>query len=767
VSRSLGQALREVALRRVVEQLTDALPIADDHAAIELLAAARADTGIPLRELDAHIAAHPDALRTGDPDCPLVVVRLTHALRDAGYALVVPPGCAACGKITLGLERVGPTGRICRRCWIRATGPKTCARCGRLGRIDARRPEGGICSACYRRDPLVVETCGRCGRLRAPVLRLKDGTALCQGCWSAPVHVCQSCGQPAPAHTIRDGAAICRRCYDAEHRPRRDCGRCGRQRPIAVRATGDHPDLCSSCYQGPEAACSTCGRRRPCYRDRTGVLRCASCRPRPQRPCCRCGRTRPTKADWPIGPVCATCYDAVQAQPRACASCHVRQPLIALDDAGNEVCGPCAGVAVDYACRNCGHSGRLYANGRCTDCVLGERLRDLLAGPDGTVATQLNPLLDALAAANRSRSVLVWLQTSPSARLLAKLAAERRPITHELLDQLPPSQHLHYVRQVLVHTGVLPERHEDLDRIPPWLEQLLADQPRQHALLLRPFVHWFLLRRARRRAAKHSSHTAAAGHFLRHRVLVALEFLSWLDAIGVALHQVQQAHVDQWLAIGTTSRYDIAAFLSWAHARGLVGRLTVPSRPRQDPSRLISEPERWAQLQRCLTDADLPLDVRAAGSLILLFGLQGNRIRQLAADQLSEREGRTYLTLDQCPLLLPPRVAQLLWQLTAAPIPSPLARSSQRPQRRWLFPGRLPGQPISADTLMLKLRRHGIVVSSARTAALIALATDLPAPVLAELLDLHISTAVRWVTYVKRDWTDYLAARAAEMTAAH
>lgn len=49
----------------------------------------------------------------------------------------------------------------------------------------------------------------------------------------------------------------------------------------------------------------------------------------------------------------------------------------------------------------------------------------------------------------------------------------------------------------------------------------------------------------------------------------------------------------------------------------------------------------------------------------------------------------------------------------------------------------------------------------------IVLATDLPAPVLAELLDLHISTAVRWVTYVKRDWTDYLAARAAEMTAAH
>jgi hypothetical protein len=61
----------------------------------------------------------------------------------------------------------------------------------------------------------------------------------------------------------------------------------------------------------------------------------------------------------------------------------------------------------------------------------------------------------------------------------------------------------------------------------------------------------------------------------------------------------------------------------------------------------------------------------------------------------------------------------------------------------------------------------GKLPSRQATAALIALATDLPAPVLAELLDLHISTAVRWVTYVKRDWTDYLAARAAEITAAH
>jgi hypothetical protein len=117
-------------------------------------------------------------------------------------------------------------------------------------------------------------------------------------------------------------------------------------------------------------------------------------------------------------------------------------------------------------------------------------------------------------------------------------------------------------------------------------------------------------------------------------------------------------------------------------------------------------------------------------------------------------------------LLLPPRVADLLRQFAAAPpISSALARSHQRSQRRWLFPGLVPGQPVSMSAFNAKLRRYGIDTRAARNAARFALATDLPAPVLAYLLDLHITTATRWVAYVKRDWTEYLAIRAADMAA--
>jgi len=80
---------------------------------------------------------------------------------------------------------------------------------------------------------------------------------------------------------------------------------------------------------------------------------------------------------------------------------------------------------------------------------------------------------------------------------------------------------------------------------------------------------------------------------------------------------------------------------------------------------------------------------------------------------------------------------------------------------RWLFPGRVPGQPIDNHSLTSRLNRHGIRVRPARNGALAALAAALPAAILAGLLGMHVHTAVRWVTYARRDWAGYLAARAA------
>jgi hypothetical protein len=154
---------RRATLAQVATRLAEVLPALAAADVEPLLAAARADRGIGLRELAAHLAAHPDALTSASSRCPAVVMRLAHVLHDAGHVDVVRPGCADCSTVTAVLKRLGPHGRICDACAARTT-VGTCDRCGRTARIAARRRDGRICYSCYRIDPDAVRECAGCGR---------------------------------------------------------------------------------------------------------------------------------------------------------------------------------------------------------------------------------------------------------------------------------------------------------------------------------------------------------------------------------------------------------------------------------------------------------------------------------------------------------------------------------------------------------------------------------------------------------------------------
>ncbi|MET9260281.1 hypothetical protein [Amycolatopsis sp. NPDC004079] len=137
-----------------------------------------------------------------------------------------------------------------------------------------------------------------------------------------------------------------------------------------------------------------------------------------------------------IGPICATCRTRRTRNPAPCARCDTAHVLVARDDDGTELCGPCTGhPELDWTCRRCGHPGDLYAEGCCTGCVVADRLDALFERGDGTVATQLEPLLSALKAA-KPWTILNWLKRSTAA-LLAELAAHPDVLTHATLDALP------------------------------------------------------------------------------------------------------------------------------------------------------------------------------------------------------------------------------------------------------------------------------------------------------------------------------------------
>ena len=435
--------------------------------------------------------------------------------------------------------------------------------------------------------------------------------------------------------------------------------------------------------------------------------------------------------------------------------------MIGSDERGRPVCGPCAGVpGLDYTCRECGRGGEIHSGRRCFGCVLAERARILLAGPGGEVPALLHPLLEALTAVTNRATVVKWLGESRSAQLLGNLARTGDPITHDLLDDLPQTQALHYVREVLVSSGVLPARNEHLERLAPWLEHLLHGKPAHHARLIRPFTHWFVLRRARRAAARRTF-TRASADFVRARVLAALDLLAWLDERGLALHDLTQADLDQWLADGTTTRRAARYFLQWARGRGLADDLTVPLPPRQEPARLLAEDDHIQQLDRCLTDEAMPLDLRVGGALVLLFGMLVSRITQLTKDDVIEDGQALCLSVDGHRLMLPPRLASLVCQLRDQDKPR-WTLGGLGTSAPWLFPGQSPARPTVDVLFGVRLHRYGIDAHAGRNTARLTLAADLPASVLADLTGISISTAERWSQWAKPDWIAYVGQRAAD-----
>lgn len=78
----------------------------------------------------------------------------------------------------------------------------------------------------------------------------------------------------------------------------------------------------------------------------------------------------------------------------------------------------------------------------------------------------------------------------------------------------------------------------------------------------------------------------------------------------------------------------------------------------------------------------------------------------------------------------------------------------------WLFPGRALGRPIAPLALGKRLRKLGIECAATRRAALLQLCAEVAAPVVADILGLHVNPAVKWAGLAGRTWGDYLTARA-------
>lgn len=596
---------------RLVAEVEDSLDELIVKEVVETVAGRRAKR----RRIAQFLADNPAVLTNGRSPAPRAIGDLLIALKKAGAQRVSAPRCAGCSKALRTLQRRGEDWYCCP-C---GQAPAPCAVCGAVRQVFVfdreGRPHCRSCPVDDGMDPLEIvigvvaavdpllpaETVvaavhaatSRAWQRRRLAWALEDRPELLTGAGAeAPVPsvlrlidellaagatelvrpACPVCGRAVTL--IKSGGAVrrCRNCLaksravacsrcravrepatrDGEGRPlcphclltdpanQEICVGCGRLRPVNVRPEAG--PLCQACRPATEAICSICGRFVRCEISRaTGEPWCNACQQR-WALCAGCGNVRQVKGGTVDSPLCATCAPADQSLWRNCPSC--------------------------------GETGQLRS-GPCARCGLAERLRYLLSDVGGTMRPELEALYENLKAAERPASVLGWLSKHDTSNVLGKLGRGLRPLTHATLDETAGGKPIEHLRSVLVATGALPVRDEQMVRLEAWVTDVIgsrADLDEQR--LLGRYGLWHLLRRLRNRNDKDkmTETTYAQAIVVRTRLRAAVVVLDWLSSSGLTLASARQGDLEEWLASdGVSHRREAGHFIRWAGFEKLTG----------------------------------------------------------------------------------------------------------------------------------------------------------------------------------------------------
>jgi hypothetical protein len=719
------------------------------------------------RRLALALSENPSVLTTGRAPAPRVVGDLLLALRAAGSETIAVPQCARCGREVTLMQLRGENW-YCSPCFCR---PQVCAACGHERQVTFRdregRPRCGGCRDEETGDPAtaLVELItsidaglsAEAARtaITATVVKPAHFQKLLWALTDAP-ELLTGEGAKAPfPMVLRLIDALCKAGATVVRRP--GCGRCGRV--IALSKTADGLRICRRCCARAHAVpCARCGSiKEPAARDADGQPLCPFCLindPMNREECIRCGRRQRVCRRSEQGPICAAC---VRAPISTCSMCGRLVPCRTSTVTGQPLCAACATAdpTIWKTCPSCGDSGRLITR-VCLRCGLRQRVDELLSDGSGKVRPELGTLYEALVGIDRPATALHWLSRNTVTCVLSELARGARPLTHATLDELAPTKTLAHLRAVLVATGILPDRDEHLIQLEAWTAKAVAARSdSDERQLLHRYAIWHVLRRLRQRT-RDTRATANQAKVARENIAAAAAFLDWLAAAHLTLRTCTQLHLDQWMvAAATTARRGrTGPFVRWAKKEGLTG-LDFPATPWNGPSGVLDTEGRWDHARRLIHDDALTPEHRVAGLLVLLYAQQPATISRLSVDHVEIDDEEVRLRLGREPVVVPEPLADLVRQLLATR--GGHARIGSQGSSPWLFPGGRPGQPISSFQLSERLHRIGLQPGPARSSALFQLASELPAAVLARLLGIHISVAVKWQRVSAGDWTNYAA----------
>jgi hypothetical protein len=107
----------------------------------------------------------------------------------------------------------------------------------------------------------------------------------------------------------------------------------------------------------------------------------------------------------------------------------------------------------------------------------------------------------------------------------------------------------------------------------------------------------------------------------------------------------------------------------------------------------ISDSQRWEQATRLLRNDTIEPADRAAGCLVLLYGQNVTRIAALTVSQVTRHGDDVHIRLGKHGIRVPPALGTTL--LTLITDGKPNTGTGSPAPGKWLFPGLLPGQPIT------------------------------------------------------------------------
>jgi hypothetical protein len=374
---------------------------------------------------------------------------------------------------------------------------------------------------------------------------------------------------------------------------------------------------------------------------------------------------------------------------------------------------------------------------------------------DGTdhVRHELLPFFEGVRRMRNPRAGVNWISRPHVHQMLRTLARPETPLTHETLDAMSPWRSVAYLRDLLMHHGVLPTADRHLVLFQRWLAEWLADidNVERHRLLER-FATWHLLRKLRTIAERKPVGTKR-NQDARRALVQSAAFLVWLDERGNAPAKCSQADLDSWHANDFLTRRPAQGFLRWCMASGHLPKLTIPTRSTVNPAP-ISQHQRLTLIRKALTNESLPARDRIVGLLVLLYAQSVSVIVRLTIDDVIHEEDQVLIRLGDPPSPVPEPFAALLLSFIDS---RPNTTTATNQDSRWLFPGRRAGEPMHPTTIHKRLSHLGIPRMNGRTAAIRQLVLQTPAPVVARMLGYSGDSATRLAAAAGSPWSRYAA----------